>query len=102
MRTVLIAVALAIAVFVPAAARAHQGHAHNVMGTVSSVEGGHVMVATAEGKTVMVMMDSKTTITSGKTKVDASAVKAGIRVVAEGPEDKGMIMATRVRIGASK
>ena len=102
MRTVLIAVALAIAVFVPAAARAHEGHAHKVMGTVSSVEGGHVMVATAEGTTVMVMMDSKTTITSGKTKVDASAVKAGIRVVAEGPAEKGIIMATSVRIGASK
>ncbi len=102
MRTVLIAVALAIAVFVPAAARAHEGHAHKVMGTVSSVEGGHVMVTTPAGKTVMVMLDGKTTITSGKTTVDASAIKAGIRVVAEGPEEKGMILARRVRIGASK
>lgn len=92
--------ALAGALVVPAVARAHGGHAHKVMGTVSSVDGSQVMVKTADGKTVMVMLDQKTTITRGKTKLDAAAVKVGDRVVAEGPEEKARIMATTVKLGA--
>ena len=48
---------------------AHGGHTHKVMGTVSSVQGNHLMVKTADGKTAMVMLDAKTKITRGKTKV---------------------------------
>jgi hypothetical protein len=69
------------------------------MGTVSSVQDTHVMVKTAAGKTVMVMLDAKTKITQGKNKVELSALKVGDRVVAEGPEQKQMIMATSVRVG---
>jgi hypothetical protein len=95
----IVAVAIAGALIVPAVARAHTGHAHKVMGTVSSVEGNHVMVKTTDGKTVMVMLDAKTTITRGKTKLDAAAVKVGERVVAEGPEEKKMIIAKTVKLG---
>jgi hypothetical protein len=38
------AVVLVGALVVPAVARAHEGHAHKVMGTVSSVEGNNIMV----------------------------------------------------------
>src|SRR2546425_10657661 len=92
------AVALAGALVVPAVAHAHEGHAHKVMGTVSSVDGNHVMVKTTDGKTVMVMLDAKTTITRGKTKLDAAAVKVGERVVAEGMEENKMIMAKTVKL----
>lgn len=92
------AVAIAGALIVPRVARAHEGHAHKVMGTVSSVERNQVMVKTA-GKTVMVMLDAKTAITRGKTKLDTAAVKVGDRVVAEGIEEKGMIMAKTVKLG---
>jgi hypothetical protein len=92
------AIALAAVLVVPALA--HEGHAHKVMGTVSSVEGNNVMVKTADGKTVMVMLDSKTVITRGTTKLDATAVKVGDRVVAEGMEEKEMIMAKTVKLGA--
>src|SRR5438876_8658428 len=95
----IVALALAGALVVPAVVRAHEGHAHKVMGTVSSVEGNNVMVKTADGKTVMVMLDKKTAITRGKTKLDAAAVKVGDRVVAEGMEEKDMIMAKTVRLG---
>src|SRR5216683_23048 len=96
----IVAIALAGALVVPAVARAHEGHAHKVMGTVSSVEGNNVMVKTADGKTVMVLLDKKTAITRGKTKLDAAAVKVGDRVVAEGMEEKDMIMAKTVKLGA--
>lgn len=95
----IVVVALAGILVAPAIARAHEGHAHKVMGTVSSVEGNNVMVKTADGKTVMVMLDAKTAITRGKAKLNAAAVKVGDRVVAEGQEEKAMIMATTVKLG---
>jgi hypothetical protein len=92
---------LAAAVVAPRLARAHEGHAHKVLGTVSSIDGTNLMVKTTDGKTVMVMMDAKTKITQGKTKLDAKALKVGDRVVAEGPEDKEMIMAATVQVGTA-
>jgi len=92
-------VILTVALLAPSFALAHEGHAHKVMGTVSSVQGNSLMVKTTDGKTVMVMLDNKTKVTQGKTKLDASALKVGDRVVAEGPEEKAMIMATSVKVG---
>jgi hypothetical protein len=100
MKTLMIGLMMfAVALAIPGAARAHEGHAHKVMGTVASVDGKNVMVKTADGKTVMVMLDGKTKITQGKTKVEASALKVGDRVVAEGPEEKEMITATSLKVG---
>src|SRR5205823_3111411 len=95
----IVVIALVGALVVPAVVRAHEGHAHKVMGTVSSVEGNNLMVKTTDGKTVMVMVDKKTAITHGKTKLDAAAVKVGDRIVAEGMEEKDMIMAKTVKLG---
>ena len=92
-------VALIAAVAVPAVSWAHEGHSEKVMGTVSSVDGNHVMVKTTGGKTVMVMLDAKTKITRGKTTMKAADIKAGDRVVAQGPLEKDMLMATSVQLG---
>ena len=94
--------ALAAVLLIPVAARAHEGHTHKVMGTVSSIEGGHVMVKTTDGKTVMVMLDGKTTVTRGKTKLTAAAVKVGERVVVEGTEAKSMVTAKTVKLGEAE
>jgi hypothetical protein len=85
----------------PRFALAHEGHDHTVMGTISSIDGTNLMVKTADGKQTMVMMDAKTKITQGTTKLDVKALKVGDRVVASGPEDKGMISAETVKIGAA-
>jgi hypothetical protein len=71
------------------------------MGTVSSTDGKNLMVKTTDGKTVMVMMDAKTKVTQGTTKLELSAIKVGDRVVAAGPEEKEMIMAETVKVGAA-
>jgi hypothetical protein len=92
-------IVLTLALGVPAGMLAHEGHAHKVMGTVSSIDGKNLMVKTTDGKTIMVMLNAKTKITQGKAKVDASALKVGDRVVAEGPEQKGMITASTVKVG---
>ena len=73
-KTWIAVLALAAVLAVPAGVRAHEGHSHKVMGTVSSVEGNHVMVKSSDGKNIMVMLDKKTAITRGKTKLDATAV----------------------------
>jgi lysyl-tRNA synthetase class II len=93
---------LAAAVIAPRLARAHEGHDHTVMGTIASIDGTNLMVKTADGKQTMVMMDAKTKITQGKTKVDVKALKVGDRVVASGPEQQSMIMAETVKVGAAQ
>ena len=97
----LVAAVLAAVMAIPAFAWAHEGHDKTVMGTVSSIDGTNLMIKMADGKTVMVMMDAKTKVTQGKTKLDLKTVKVGDRVVASGPEDKSMIMAETVKIGAA-
>jgi hypothetical protein len=92
---------IALALMVPAAAPAHEGHDKTVMGTISSIDGTNLMVKTADGKTTMVMLDAKTKITQGKTTLDLKALKVGDRVAASGPEEKNMIMAETVKLGAA-
>ena len=95
----IIATILATVLFIPVVVRAHEGHDHTVMGTVSSISGKNLIVKGTDGKTVMVMLDAKTKITQGKKKVELSSLKVGDRVVAEGPEEKEMIMATSLKVG---
>lgn len=102
MKKWIIAVAvLGAALLAPRFARAHDGHDHTVMGTIASIDGTNLMVKTADGKQTMVMMDAKTKITQGTTKLDVKALKVGDRVVASGPEEKGMISAETVKLGAA-
>jgi hypothetical protein len=100
-RTWIAVIALGGLLIVPAVAHAHKGHDHTVMGTISSIEGTHVMVKATDGKTTMVMLDGKTKITRGKAAAAASELKVGDRIVASGPEEKEMITAQTVQIGAA-
>ena len=102
MKKWIVAVAvIGAALLAPRFARAHEGHDHTVMGTIASIDGTNLMVKTADGKQTMVMMDAKTKITQGTTKLDVKGLKVGDRVVASGPEDKGMISAETVKVGAA-
>ena len=100
-RFVVVGAIAAAALVVPAVARAHTGHEHKVMGTVSSIEGNHVMVKTTDGKTVMVMLDAKTKITQGKAKLTSDALKVGDRIVAEGAQAKDVLTAANVQVGTA-
>jgi hypothetical protein len=99
-KTVIAAVLFALAMMVPAVSRAHDND-KTVMGNITKVDGMNLMVKGADGKEIMVMMDAKTKITQGKTKLDAKSLKIGDRVVASGPEEKGMISAETVKLGAA-
>ena len=100
-RKLIVAGFIAAALAIPAVARAHTGHAHKVMGTVSSIEGNHVMVKTTDGKTIMVMLDAKTKITQGKTPLTRAALKVGDRIVAQGAQEKDMLTAATLQVGAA-
>lgn len=97
---VIAAAALAV-VLVVSPAVAHEGHVHKVMGTVTSVQGSHVEVKTTEGKTVSVTLDDKTTVTRGKEKLDASAIKVGERVSIDAMQDKDVMMAHAVKLATA-
>ena len=88
----------ALALVLPAVARAHEGHPHKVLGTVASVQGNRVEVKTTDGKAVTIVLDAKTTITRGKAKFDAAALKAGERVSVEYVEEKKTNMAKTIKL----
>jgi len=92
---------LTLGLVAPAAARAHGGHTHKVMGTVASVNGAHVEVKGTDGKTIVLMLDAKTAITRGKAKLDATALKVGERVSVDYMQDKDMNMAKTVKLGTA-
>ena len=98
----LVAAVLAI----PRYARAHEGHVHKVMGTVSMRHENHLEVKATDGKTSTITLNEKTKILRGKAKVKADDIKVGERVVVSATETKGrdgkpVLVATEVRLGAS-
>lgn len=102
-RRVMLVVAAAVLLALPAAVMAHEGHAHKVMGTIESIAGNHLTVKTTDGKSATVMIDAKTKITRGKATVPAWGLKVGERVVAEGAQDKtAMVTATTLRLGTAQ
>jgi Domain of unknown function (DUF5666) len=92
---------IALVLAVPVMADAKVAKAHKVSGTVSSIQGNNVMVKEADGKTVTVMLDSKTQFTRGKAPSERSALKVGEHIVAHGTQEKGGIMAATVKISKS-
>ena len=100
-RKLIVGLTLALALALPVAARAHGGHTHKVMGTVASIQGTHVEVKSTEGKVVLVMLDGKTAVTRGKTKLDATALKIGDRVSIDYMQEKDINKAKAVKLATA-
>jgi hypothetical protein len=103
MRRVIVAAVLVAVSLLPAAAGAHTGHVHKVMGTVSAVAPGQLEVKTTDGKTAVVLINAKTVYEQGTAKVDVKTLKIGDRVVVEGTQATGAknVTAQKVRIGTA-
>ena len=102
MKTVMTAVVvLCVALLTPMAAWAHEGHLHKALGTVSAVDGQHVTIKTTDGKTLTVMLDKKTTVTRGKSKLEAAAVKVGERISVDYMEENKMMMAHAIKLSTA-
>jgi len=89
-KAVVLSIVLAAAFAIPFAVRAHEGHAHKVMGTVTARNGNDVELKTPDGKSLTVVLTDKTTFARGKQKVDGADVKAGVRVVVDVVGEKDM------------
>jgi hypothetical protein len=76
-----VAAVLALALLVPFAASAHEGHAHKFMGTVLAVREGVLEVKATDGKTVTFVLDARTVYQRGKAKSDPRTMQVGERVV---------------------
>jgi hypothetical protein len=101
-RRFVVGLALCAALAIPAIGHAHSGHVHKVMGTVSAVTAQQVDVKTTDGKTVSIALGAKTVYRQGKTKVDATVLKVGERVVVDAVEDKAtkVMSAQSVQVAA--
>ena len=101
MKGLLSGAVLAALLLLPAAATAHTGHVHKVMGTVSAVAASQLEVKTTDGKTAVVLLNEKTVFEQGTAKVALKTLKVGDRVVVEGTQATGAknVTAQKVRIG---
>ena len=102
MKNWLMVVTMCVALLAPSVVRAHEGHLHNALGTVATIDGQHVAIKTTGGKSLTVMLDKETSVTRGKEKLDASAVKVGERVSVDYMEEKGMNMAHAIKLATAK
>jgi hypothetical protein len=98
----MVALLVAMTLAVPAVGRAHEGHTHKALGTIASVQGDKVDIKTNDGKTITVLLDKKTTVTRGKDKLDATALKAGERVSVEYTEAKKVLTAHALKLGTAQ
>src|SRR5687768_2194957 len=94
--------ALIAALSLPAAVLAHTGHVHKVMGTVSAVTPKQLDVKTTDGKTVIVVLDAKTTFKQGTAKADATVLKIGERVVVSALQPTGSKVMTATSVQVAK
>ena len=99
---------LVVAVVVASApARAHEGHVHKVMGTVSAVHEKHLEVKATNGQTARMTVTEKTRVVRGKAVVKASDIRTGDRVVVTATETKGKdgktsLVANQIQLGTAR
>lgn len=77
---------------------AHTGHVHKALGTIASIQGEQVTITTRDGKTLKVVLDKKTTITRGKDKLAATAMKVGERLSVDYVEEKKTMVAQAIKL----
>jgi hypothetical protein len=70
-----------------AVVRAHEGHDHKIMGTVTMAAADHVMLKDKDGKDVTVRVSNETRVKS-KPAMKVEEIKPGTRVVITATQDK--------------
>lgn len=95
---------LTVALALAPLASAHEGHAKKVMGTVAAINGDHLEITIAPGKSSTIMLNDKTKITKGRATHKPGDIKVGDRVVitaADVKDKDGKIMwvAKQVSLG---
>ena len=92
--------ALACVALPAASAFAHEGHDHKLLGTITEITATRMLVrATQDGAVSTVAIVATTKITRGKTKIAASDLKVGDRVVVNIGNGKAPLTAKAVQTG---
>jgi len=77
-------------------ARAHEGHAH-VIGTVTGVSDGQLVVSNTSGQIVAIYLDRNTRYRATGVATSSATVRVGDRVVVEVTEEANGLRAAEVR-----
>jgi hypothetical protein len=81
--------------------RAHEGHTHTIMGTVTGRDAQSLQVKTPGGEVLSIAITDKTTVVRGKQKAAIADVQKGSRVVVEIGNGEDPLMAGEIRLGAA-
>ena len=92
--------ALWLAIAIAPVARAHEGHEHKVMGTVTMAAVDHVMVKTTEDKEVTIQVTKDTKVMKGEVAMKTEDIDAGTRVVVTAVTEKDQLKAKLIQVGA--
>lgn len=92
--------ALVLALLVPAAAFAHPGHEHKLMGTITAVDGNKVSMKTTEGKATTFEVIPTTSFKRGKQKGAQADLKVGLRLVVNAGDGAEPLKAKEVQYAA--
>src|SRR6185503_6529443 len=98
MKNWIVATLLAVALAVPGAVLAHEGHMHKVLGTVTDIDYPHLEIETKDKKSVTIMLDGSTVVMRGKTKIKDIDIKVGDRISADYMEKGGMFMVHTLKV----
>jgi len=101
----IVAVVIALMGGPVATALAHEGHVHQIMGTVSMRHESHLEVKTTDGKTTVLTLNDKTKVRRGDAIVTLDSIRPGGRVVVTAIETKGkdgktVMVASEIRLAA--
>jgi len=97
-----VAMVLTAALVSPAAPRAHPGHTHKIMGTVTARDDKHMEVKTPGGENLSIEVNAKTVVTRDKRKVGLAEVQIGRRVVVDIGDGEDPLIAREIQVGATR
>ena len=82
--------------------RAHDGHIHRIMGTVTARDAKHLEVRTPSGEILSIAITAKTTATRSKRRVPLAEVQVGRRVVVDIGNGEDPLIAGEIQVGATR
>lgn len=82
----------------PALAGAHEGHKHQLMGTIGGIDQDRLEVKDAEGRSTQLVLTDKTAILRGTKSIPRTDLKVGERVVAEYEQTGNTLTAQSLRV----
>jgi len=92
-----------LSLLAPAAALAHPGHSHKVLGTIASIDGRRVTITGPDGKKTTFEVTNRTKLVRDpKIRGMFEELKAGMRAVVTLGDGEGATVATELRYSEKK